>query len=69
MNTPFIALALALPSKSKARLLLAEFCPVKIPDLHGDLSAERLSQRAIAITSVLKKIIAPRGWAHGGINE
>jgi len=67
-NTP-IATALAPPMVIKATLLLAEFCPVKPPGLSGILDSQLLAQRASMITSVLKEIIAPRGWTHGGIND
>ena len=69
MNNPlFVAAALAPPLVIKATLLLAEFCPVKAPDMSGILDP-LLAYRANVVTSVLKEIIAPRGWAHGGIND
>jgi len=69
MDTPFISPALAPPLIAKATLLLAEISPVKTPALPNDLSPQDLAQRAKVITSVLREIIAPRGWAHGGIND
>ena len=68
-HTPFIATALAPPPVIKATLLLAEFCSVKTPGLSDIFDPQLLAQRASVITSVLKEIIAPRGWAHGGIND
>ena len=67
-HTPFIAAALAPPLAIKATLLLAEFCPVKAPDMSAIFDPKLLAYRANVVTSVLKEIIA-RGWAHGGIND
>ena len=69
MNTPFISPALAPPLIAQATLLLAEICPIKTPALPNDLTPQHLADRATVITSVLKEIITPRGWAHGGIND
>ena len=68
-NIPFITGALAPPPLVKVTLLLAEFCPVKTPCLPDILDPQLLAHRANLITSVLKEIISPRGWAHGGIND
>lgn len=69
MNAAFFPQALSPPPAAKATLLLAEFCPVKTPGSQNIFDPKLLALRANLITSVLKEIISPPGWIHGGIND
>jgi len=68
MNLPHISRSLP-PEVIKIPLLLAELCPVNAPELPDYLVAQPLAFRARQLTSVLKKVISPTSWRHGGINE
>ena len=50
-------------------LLLAEFCPVQDRQLPGNFDPYQLTIRHSAVTVVLKEMLVPFGWHHGGINE
>ena len=69
MNLPFVSRALPPPLVIKVPLLLAELCPVKAADLPASLVAQPLTLHAVKLAVVLKKIISPTGWRHGGIND
>jgi hypothetical protein len=50
-------------------LLLTEFRQVYDTNHAGGLEPRQLTLRATTITVLLKKMLVPSGWLHGGIND
>jgi hypothetical protein len=49
--------------------LLAEFCQVNNASHASGLEPRQLALRATTVTILLKEILVPSGWHHGGIND
>jgi hypothetical protein len=61
--------ALSPPLAVVLPLLLTEFCQVNQTNHADNLESRQLTLRASTITLLLKNMLAPSGWPHGGIND
>jgi hypothetical protein len=61
--------ALSPPMAIVIPLLLTEFCQVYDTNHADGLEPRQLTLRATTITVLLKKMLVPSGWPHGGIND